>query len=112
MMEVFKQRGPSLVSRIDAAVFSGTNKPASWPTAILPAAVAAGNVAEAGTATVPEGGIVGDIDSTLAAVEADGFDATGLAAARSLRARLRRAHDAQGQRPRRAPAAPRPTSRS
>src|SRR4051794_22397317 len=34
---------------IDQAVFMGTNKPASWPAAIVPAAVAAGNTAEAGT---------------------------------------------------------------
>src|SRR4051794_24873105 len=60
---------------LDAAVFSGTNKPASWPQAIVPAAIAAGNIAEAGTSTAAEGGIVGDIDAVLDAVEGDGFDA-------------------------------------
>src|SRR4051794_21239998 len=60
---------------LDAAVFMGTNKPASWPAAIVPAAIAAGNIAEAGTSTAAEGGIVGDIDAVLDAVEGDGFDA-------------------------------------
>jgi HK97 family phage major capsid protein len=62
---------------LDAAVFSAVNKPASWPAAIIPAAIAAGNVATQGTATVEEGGIVGDIDTALDAVEGDGFDASG-----------------------------------
>jgi HK97 family phage major capsid protein len=83
---------------LDAAVFTGTSKPASWAEAIVPAAVAAGNVAEQGTATAPEGGIVGDVDAALDLVEADGFDATALAAKRSLRGLLRRARDANGQR--------------
>ncbi len=83
---------------LDAAIFSGTNKPASWPQAIVPAAIAAGNMAEAGTATVPEGGIVGDVDAVLDKIEADGFDATGIASKRTLRGLLRRARDSQGQR--------------
>jgi HK97 family phage major capsid protein len=83
---------------LDAAIFSGTNKPASWPTAIVPAAIAAGNTAEAGTAAVEDGGIVGDIDTVLDAVEGDGFDASGIAAKRSLRGMLRRARDSGGQR--------------
>jgi HK97 family phage major capsid protein len=83
---------------LDAAVFTGTNKPASWPTAIVPAAIAAGNTAEQGTSTLAEGGIVGDIDAALDAVEADGFDATGIAAKHSLKGLLRRARDTNGQR--------------
>ena len=83
---------------LDQAVFSGINKPASWPTTIVPGAVAAGNVATAGTATVEEGGIVGDIDTALDAVEADGFDPSGIAAKRSLRGMLRRVRDLGGQR--------------
>ena len=70
----------------------------SWPAAIVPAAIAAGNAVEAGTSTVPEGGIVGDIDAALDLVEADGFDPTAIAAKRSLRGMLRRARDTQGQR--------------
>jgi HK97 family phage major capsid protein len=83
---------------LDAAVFSGTDRPATWAQPIVPAAITAGNTAEAGTSTTEQGGIVGDIDAALDAVEADGFDATAIAARRSLRGLLRRARDANGQR--------------
>jgi hypothetical protein len=45
---------------LDAAVFSGIAKPATWPDSIVGAATAAGNVVTAGTATVPQGVVVGD----------------------------------------------------
>jgi HK97 family phage major capsid protein len=83
---------------LDKAVFMGTDKPASWPAAIVPSAITAGNTAEQGTATVAQGGIVGDIDTALDVVEADGFDPNAIAAKRSLRGLLRRARDSQGQR--------------
>jgi hypothetical protein len=44
---------------LDAAVFSGIAKPATWPDSIMGAATTAGNVVSAGTATVPQG-VVGD----------------------------------------------------
>src|SRR5215471_12730822 len=50
---------------LDAAVFFGTNKPASWPAAIQPAAVAAGNSATTG-ATAATGGIMGDLSAAMA----------------------------------------------
>src|SRR5215831_19482309 len=67
---------PQLVEAIgralDAAVFLGTNKPASWPSAIVPAAVAAGNTATKGL-TADKGGVMGDLSAVFATVEADGF---------------------------------------
>jgi capsid protein len=78
---------------LDQAALMGTNKPASWPAAIVPAAIAATNTAEAGTATAAQGGIVGDIDAALDKVASDGFDATAIAAKRSLRGMLRKARD-------------------
>src|SRR5687768_16161907 len=57
---------------IDAAVFFGTNKPASWPTDITAAAVAAGNVYARGTNNAAAGGIAEDINQVMALVEADG----------------------------------------
>jgi HK97 family phage major capsid protein len=33
----------AFAAKLDAAVFTGTEKPASWPKAIIPAAVTAGN---------------------------------------------------------------------
>ena len=82
---------------LDAAILAGTDKPASWPAAIVPAAIAAGNVVELGTATVPQGGVVGDIDSAFDQVEADGHTVTGIAAVTALRGLLRKARDADGQ---------------
>ena len=41
---------------LDAAVFAGTNKPASWPTALIPGAIAAGNINVADT-TPEQGGV-------------------------------------------------------
>lgn len=82
---------------LDAAVFFGVNKPASWPADIVAAATAAGNaVAEGAAATA--GGIQGDLDAAFSAVEDDGYDVNGIVAARSLRGRLRTARDANGNR--------------
>ncbi len=82
---------------LDAAVFFGTNAPGSFPQNINAAAAAAGNnFTEA--ATQAQGGFADDIDATLALVEADGFDADGIIAARTTKSRLRRTRDTTGQR--------------
>jgi hypothetical protein len=78
---------------LDAAAIGGISKPASWPAAIVPAAIAAGNTVELGTATAAQGGVVGDIDSAFDQVEADGFTVTGIAAVTALRELLRKARD-------------------
>lgn len=83
---------------LDAAVFFGTNKPGTWPAAIVPAAVAAGNVYTIGTNNAAAGGFAEDVSQTIALVEADGFDPTGMAASRAVRARLRGARSTTGQR--------------
>ncbi len=72
---------------IDAAVFFGTNAPASWPTNISAAALIAS-----------AGGIQDDLDTAFGLVEDDGFDPSGIVAARSLKGRLRRARNADGDR--------------
>lgn len=82
---------------LDAAVFFGTNAPASYPQNILAAAAAAGNsVTEAATAA--QGGFYGDIDNTIALVEADGYDVSGYVAATSAKAKLRAARNSNGDR--------------
>ena len=81
---------------IDAAIFFGVNKPASWPTAIVPAAEAAGNVATKGLAPA-EGGIAGDLSAAFATVEADGYDVNGIIAHRLLKAALRDARSTTGE---------------
>ena len=82
---------------LDSAVFFGTNAPASFPTNILAAAIAAGNTVTEGTATAAAGGYMGDLDNLIGAVEEDGFDVTGFVAARGARRKLRAARDTQGR---------------
>ncbi|MCA1570314.1 MAG: phage major capsid protein [Chloroflexi bacterium] len=82
---------------LDAAIFFGVNKPASWPTDIVAAAVAAGNVVARGANTTgAQGGIAADISDLFATVEADGFDVNGAVANRAYRGRLRDVRDANG----------------
>lgn len=82
---------------LDAAVFFGTNKPASWPTDINASAAAAGNNFTEATAQAA-GGFQGDVDTILGLVEADGFDANGIVASRTARGRFRTARDTTGAR--------------
>src|SRR4051812_6754296 len=81
---------------LDQAVFSGINKPATWPNGIIPGAVAAGNVNEADS-TPQQGGAANDLVETFDAVESDGYDVSGIAAAKAVRGLLRKARDANGQ---------------
>ena len=83
---------------LDSAIFFGTNKPASWPSDIVTAAVAAGNVVARGTNTMAKGGIAEDINATMGAVEGDGYDVNGFVTSRAFRTRFRGARDANGQR--------------
>ena len=71
---------------LDEAVFFGTNKPATWPTAIVPAAVAAGNQVVAATGA-PD--FLQDLNNALGMVEADGYDPNGIWARVQVRAWLR-----------------------
>lgn len=82
---------------LDATVFFGTNAPASFPTNISAAALAAGNTF-AEVAAASAGGFYADIDSALALLEADGYDPTGVIAARTFRAKLRSARNSAGDR--------------
>lgn len=82
----------------DSAVFFGTNAPASFPDDVVTAATAAGNTVAEGTSTAAEGGFMGDVDLTIAALEADGYDVDGYVAARSARAKFRSARNTSGDR--------------
>lgn len=57
--------------KVDAASIFGTDKPASWPTAIAPAATAAGNTVTAGN------DLVADIAKLAGLVAQDGFGVNG-----------------------------------
>ena len=82
---------------LDAAIFFGTNKPATWPTDIVAAATTSGNVVTEGTATPDKGGIVGDVSALFSTVEADGFDVNGLIAQRVFKGLLRQARSTTGE---------------
>lgn len=82
---------------LDTAVFFGTNAPASFPTNVNAAAAAAGNNNLEGNTAVT-GGFFGDFDDTLALLEADGYDYTGVVAQTSVKARFRASRDANGNR--------------
>ncbi len=87
----------AIARALDAAVMFGTNKPTSWPDAIVPAAVAAGNVVVRGTNTAGAvGGLAADLNDVYAAVESDGYDVNMVIANRAYKGRLRNARNADG----------------
>lgn len=97
--DIWGEVRPRLVEAIgralDAAVFFGTNKPASWPDAIQPAAEAAGNSVDI-LATPDYVELIGGASGIMAMVEADGFDVNGFVGALSMKAVLRGLRDDQG----------------
>ena len=80
---------------IDAAVLVGTNKPASWPDAILTAATAAGSTVKLGTGADIYDDIMGE-NGVLALIEDDGFSVDGHVALNTMKAKLRGLRDANG----------------
>jgi len=82
---------------LDAAVFFGANKPASWPAAIVTAAIAAGNTVTRGTNAAAAGGIYGDLSDLYATIEADGYDVNGLVSTTTYKGKLRQARSTLGE---------------
>lgn len=80
----------------DAAVFFGTNAPASWPLNVLAAATAAGNVVALGTGVDLYDDLLGE-NGVISAVEEDGYMATGHVSAMKMRGKYRGLRDANGQ---------------
>lgn len=70
---------------LDAAVLFGYNKPSSWPSAIVVAAIAAGNTVTQGTGV----DVAADVNSVMAAVEADGYEVNGFFMRNSMKAQFR-----------------------
>lgn len=80
---------------LDAAVFFGTNKPSSWPNAIVTAATSASNTVTLGTGTDIADDIGGE-NGIMKLVEADGFDVNMFVGAVSVKAKLRGLRTADG----------------
>lgn len=81
---------------IDQAVFFGTNKPASYPEAIVTQAIAKGNVVNLGTNEDVAGDIIGE-NGVMSKVEASGFKVTGFYADGTLEAKFRNLRDKNNQ---------------
>jgi HK97 family phage major capsid protein len=80
----------------DVAVFFGTNAPASFPTSLQAAVLAAGNNVTEGTNNTAAGGFFGDIDDAYAKVEQDGFEVNGFVGSVGLKTKLRKQRNTQG----------------
>lgn len=63
--------------KVDEAALFGVNKPASWPTAVIPAAIAAGNTVVAGTGV----DLGADVAALAQKVALDGYGVNGFASA-------------------------------
>lgn len=61
--------------KVDAATLFGVDKPSSWPTGVIPAAIAAGNAVTVGTGA----DIAADVASLAGHVSKDGFAVNGFA---------------------------------
>jgi hypothetical protein len=83
---------------LDSTVFFGTGAPASFPTAVVTAAVAAANTVNRTTNNAAAGGFAQDVEDVLGLVEADGFDPRAGVAARTFRSNARKARNTLGDR--------------
>lgn len=79
---------------IDAAQIVGTNKPATWPTALLTAAGTAANTIALGAGGAD---FVDDVNAAMGYVEVDGFNVTGFLAPIATKGRLRGLRASDGQ---------------
>jgi HK97 family phage major capsid protein len=94
----FRPKIAEAVARaLDAAIFLGINKPASWPTDIVTSATSAGNDVARGTNNAASGGLQGDIDDLMGLVEQDGFAPNGVVSDLITKGRLRKLRDTTGQ---------------
>jgi predicted phage gp36 major capsid-like protein len=76
---------------LDEAIFFGVGKPASWPTAIVPAAIAAGNSVVRGASSVD---VADDLNNVMTTVEVDGYAPNGWWMRPQFKASLRGLRDA------------------
>jgi HK97 family phage major capsid protein len=99
--DIWAEVQPLMVNAIgrtlDAAVFFGTNKPASWPKDITTACSESSNTITRGANEAKAGGIVGDFSDTFGKVEADGYDVDWVIATRAYKGLLRQARATTGE---------------
>ena len=83
--------GEAIGKAVDAAAIFGVNKPASWPSALVTGATAAGNVVQAGTDFAKA------VSDLAELIDAKGYAVDGFACRPGLTWRLRGARDLQGR---------------
>jgi HK97 family phage major capsid protein len=81
---------------IDMAMLYAVNKPAAWPTAIVPAAIAAGHLVSQAAFPDLYDAILGE-SGLFSVVETDGYDVNGVCAHLSMKGKLRGTRDSDGQ---------------
>lgn len=98
--DIFGEAKPRIIEalgkKIDAAVLFGDEKPDSWPEAIVPAAVAAGNFINRAALSATND-LALEISRGMSLVEADGFMPNGFASRISIRGELRGLRDENRQ---------------
>lgn len=94
--DIWAELKPTIVAEfgrvIDAAVFFGTDKPADWPTGIVPEAITKSKTVALGTGL----DIAEDINQLMGLVESSGFDVNGFAGDISIKSSLRGLRDQHG----------------
>jgi HK97 family phage major capsid protein len=90
--EVKPQIVEALGIAIDQAILFGTNKPSSWPEAIVTQAAAKSHSVEIGTGVDVASDIIGE-EGIMAKVEADGYRVTGFIADTIMEPKLRDLRD-------------------
>lgn len=93
--EVQPQIISAFARKFDKAVLFGTDAPATWPSAIVTQAIAAGNTVTLGAGANIYQDIMGE-GGVIAKVEEDGYLVTGHVGALTMRAKLRGVTDANG----------------
>lgn len=83
----------ALGKKVDQAALFGTDKPASWPTGIIPAAIAAGNVSQLSASN----NLADAFAEVAGAASEGGFAVNGFATRPGLNWRLRGLKDTNGQ---------------
>lgn len=97
--DIWGEARPRLVealgAKIDGAILFNNEKPASWPSAIVDAAHAAGQTFVRGSVNGQK--IDLDINEVMMQVEEDGYDVNGFAARKTIKGALRGLRTTQGE---------------
>jgi HK97 family phage major capsid protein len=97
--DIWGEAKPALVealgAKIDGAILFGNEKPASWPSAIVDAAHAAGQTFIRGSVNGQKLDL--DLNECMRLVEEDGYDVNGFAARKTIKSALRGLRTTQGE---------------